>query len=84
MMWVKLPVRFVKEGQPDFQELGINIKPDVEPGEMLINMDYVNSINESDSGEETILRFDGVTGDNCIWVQKPYQFFVDLLIDGKK
>lgn len=78
-MWVNVPVRYIKEGQPDYKELGIDVKPEYEPGDMLINMDFVNSINASDDGEETILRFNGISGDNCIWVQMKFDEFVKIL-----
>lgn len=83
MNWIKVPVRFVKEGQPDYGDLGIKIDQDVEPGFMLVNMDYVHTINASENGEETILRFDGATGENSLWVQLNFSVFEDMLINGK-
>lgn len=80
MNWIKVPVRFTKEGQPDYADLGINVDPDFEDGEMLINMDKVCSINASSDKNETILRFDGGRGENCVWVQMEYEHFVKMLI----
>lgn len=80
MNWIKVPVRFVKDGEPNYSDLGLDVKPDFENGEMLINLDRVDSINESSDLEETILRFNGASGDNCVWVQLKYEHFVKLLI----
>lgn len=80
MNWIKVPVRFVKSGEPDYNELGINVDVETDPGEMLINLERVDSINETDDGQQTVLRFNGVSGDNCIWVQMKFKEFEKLLI----
>lgn len=80
MNWIKVPVKFAKSGEPDYKELGIDIDVETDPGEMLINLDRVHSLNESDDKEQTVLRFDGASGDNCLYVQMKYEEFVKMLI----
>lgn len=84
MTWIEVPVRFVKDGEPNYQDLGVDIAPEFEIGEMLINLDRVDTINESSDLEETILRFNGASGDNCVWVQVKFSEIVKLLINGKE
>ncbi|HMR19765.1 MAG TPA: hypothetical protein PKA53_10745 [Sphingobacterium sp.] len=58
-MWIELPVLFPKDGQPDYESLGLKVEEVVEECPVMFNVDLIDTVNPGASPGESTVRAAG-------------------------
>lgn len=74
-MWVELLVLFPKDGQPDYESLGLKVEEDVEECMTMFNVDLIDTFNPSTLPGESTVRAAG----GSFRVKMDYQELKNLL-----